>query len=65
MSTLLFTSSIYILILFSPVQVGLKGLGFATAITAGATIMNTMLTVLKGHNREILLVSCILMSELI
>ncbi|KIX10027.1 uncharacterized protein Z518_01108 [Rhinocladiella mackenziei CBS 650.93] len=45
-----------------PVQVGLKGLSYASAITVGAAVGNTMLTVLKGHNREVLLVSCVLMT---
>ncbi|KEF62014.1 uncharacterized protein A1O9_03586 [Exophiala aquamarina CBS 119918] len=47
-----------------PIQVGVKGLGYSIAITVGASVMNTMLTLLKGHNREILLVSCVLMSSM-
>lgn len=47
----------------SPIQVGVKGLGYSIAITVGASVMNAALTILKGHNREILLVSCVLMSK--
>lgn len=57
-----FQSSI-ILTRNSPIQVGVKGLGYATAITVGATVVNAMLSILKGHNREILLSCCVLMSE--
>lgn len=52
-----------VLIYSSPIQVGVKGLGYSISITVGATVMNAMLTILKGHNRELLLISCILMSE--
>ncbi|KIW21582.1 hypothetical protein PV08_02162 [Exophiala spinifera] len=45
-----------------PIQVGVKGLGYSIAITVGASVMNAALTILKGHNREILLVSCVLMT---
>ncbi|EXJ55395.1 hypothetical protein A1O7_08322 [Cladophialophora yegresii CBS 114405] len=46
----------------SPIQVGVKGLGYSIAITVGATVMNALLTILKGNNRELLLTSCVLMT---
>jgi len=46
-----------------PVQVGLKGLGPALGVTFGATLGNALIAVSKGHAREIMLVSCILMSK--
>lgn len=46
-----------------PIQVGLKGLGYGISVTVGATICNGLLSVWKGHNRTILLVSCILMTS--
>lgn len=46
-----------------PVQVGLKGLGYGISVTAGATIINGLLSVFKNHNRELLLFSTILMSK--
>lgn len=49
--------------MISPIQVGVKGLGYSIAITVGASVMNALLTLLKGHNREILLISCVLMSK--
>ncbi|KIW87484.1 uncharacterized protein Z519_11807 [Cladophialophora bantiana CBS 173.52] len=45
-----------------PIQVGVKGLGYSIAITVGATVMNALLTILKGNNRELLLISCVLMT---
>ncbi|KIW63894.1 hypothetical protein PV04_08862 [Phialophora macrospora] len=45
-----------------PIQVGVKGLGYSIAITVGATVMNALLTILKGHGRELLLISCVLMT---
>lgn len=47
----------------SPIQVGVKGLGYSIAITVGASVMNAMLSIFKNHAREILLISCVLMSE--
>lgn len=46
----------------SPVAVGLKGLGPGLATTFGATIVNTLLSVFKGRNKELLLISCIIMT---
>ncbi|KAH0842748.1 hypothetical protein AYO21_04253 [Fonsecaea monophora] len=45
-----------------PIQVGVKGLGYSIAITVGASVMNALLTILKGNNRELLLTSCVLMT---
>ena len=45
-----------------PVQVGLKGLGPGFSVTFGAVGVNAMLSLWKGHNRELLLFSAILMS---
>ncbi len=47
-----------------PVQVGLKGLGPGFSVTFGAVLVNAALSLWKGHNRELLLVSAILMSML-
>lgn len=46
-----------------PVQVGLKALGYGFSVTIGASVGNAMLSLLKGHNREILIVNCVVMSE--
>ncbi|OAL21416.1 hypothetical protein AYO20_11381 [Fonsecaea nubica] len=45
-----------------PIKVGVKGLGYSIAITVGASVMNALLTILKGNNRELLLTSCVLMT---
>ncbi|RDW74226.1 hypothetical protein BP5796_07668 [Coleophoma crateriformis] len=45
-----------------PVQVGLKGLGYGFSVTLGASIGNVALSLWKGHNREILVVSCVIMT---
>lgn len=45
-----------------PVQVGLKGLGPGLSVTLGATLVNAALSWLKGHNRELLLVSTVIMT---
>ncbi len=47
-----------------PVQVGLKGLGYGFSVTLGATLGNAALSLWKGHNREILVISCIIMSKI-
>ncbi|KAK1043777.1 hypothetical protein LTR74_018395 [Friedmanniomyces endolithicus] len=44
----------------SPVEVGLKGLGPGFSVTFGAVIVNAALSIWKGHNRELLLVSAIM-----
>lgn len=46
-----------------PIQVGLKGLGYGISVTAGAVLVNALLSVLKGHNRELLVFSTVLMSK--
>ena len=38
----------------APVKVGLKGLGYGMAVTAGAIIGNVLISSLRGRNREIL-----------
>ena len=45
-----------------PVQVGLKGLAPAISIVIGATCINASLSYLKGYNREIVVVSCVIMT---
>ena len=45
-----------------PVKVGLRGLAPGLSTTAGAVIANAALSWFKGHNREILLGGCIIMS---
>jgi hypothetical protein len=47
----------------TPRSVGLKSLGIGFATPIGATLINWLLSVFKGHNRELLMFSCILMSE--
>lgn len=47
----------------SPVQVGLKGLGPGFSVTLGAVIINSMLSVWKGHSRELLLGAAIMASK--
>jgi hypothetical protein len=45
-----------------PVRVGLRGLGPGLSTTFGAVVANAALSWFKGHNREILLAGCIIMS---
>ncbi|KAK1044527.1 hypothetical protein LTR12_018046 [Friedmanniomyces endolithicus] len=44
----------------SPVKTGLKGLGPGFTVTFGAVLVNTALSIWKGHNRELLLGSAIM-----
>lgn len=46
-----------------PIQVGLKGLAPGLSVTFGAVIVNSALSLWKGHNRELLLGSAIIMSN--
>lgn len=46
----------------TPHAVGLKSLGIGFATPIGATLVNWLLSVFKGHNRELLLFSCVLMT---
>ena len=48
-----------------PLQIGLKGLGQGAGTVLGATMMNALLSVFKNHNREILFISCAIMSKFI
>ncbi|KAH0845698.1 hypothetical protein AYO21_05907 [Fonsecaea monophora] len=45
-----------------PVHVGLRGLGPGLSTTFGAVFANAALSWFKGHNREILLAGCIIMT---
>ena len=45
-----------------PIQVGLKGLGYGISVTAGAAVVNWLLSVLKNYNRELMIASCVVMS---
>jgi len=47
----------------TPRSVALKSLGIGFATPIGATLINWLLSVFKGHDRELLMFSCILMSE--
>lgn len=47
----------------NPISVGLKGLGYGISVTLGACVVNALLTVFKGHNRELLIFSTVLMSK--
>lgn len=49
----------------TPYSIGLKSLGIGFATPIGATVINWLLSVFKGYNRELLMFSCILMSEYI
>lgn len=49
----------------TPIRVGVKGIGYGISVTAGATIVNALMTILPKYNRELLLASCIVMSEFI
>ena len=46
-----------------PIQVGLKALGPGISVIIGAVFINAALSVWKRNNREILLVSAVLMSK--
>lgn len=45
-----------------PVQVGLKGFASGLGVTLGATLVNAALSWLKEYNRELLIVSSVLMT---
>ncbi len=45
-----------------PVKVGLRGLAPGLSTTFGAVIANAALSWFKGHNRELLLAGCLMMS---
>jgi hypothetical protein len=47
----------------NPVQVGLKGLAPGLSTTFGAVFVNAALSWFKGHNRELLLFSTVIMSK--
>jgi hypothetical protein len=47
----------------TPTAIGWKGLGAGLSVPFGASIVNALLSVLKGNNRELLLVSCVIMSK--
>jgi hypothetical protein len=45
-----------------PVAVGVRGLPIGFGIMAGACIVLALLTVLRGHNKELLIISSVLMT---
>lgn len=45
-----------------PVSIGLKGLCLGLSILTGAVVVLWLLSVLNGHNRELLIVSSVLMT---
>ncbi|OQU99157.1 hypothetical protein CLAIMM_04831 isoform 1 [Cladophialophora immunda] len=45
-----------------PVKVGLRGLGPGLSTTLGAVVANSSLSWFRGHNREILLAGCVIMT---
>lgn len=49
----------------TPIRVGIKGIGYGISVTAGATIVNALMSVLPKYNRELLLASCVIMSEVL
>jgi len=46
----------------TPIKVGTKAIGAAYGVTFGAVLVNGALSVFKSWNRELLLVSCVLMT---
>jgi len=48
-----------------PLPVGMKGLGPGISTTVGATLVNWLLSVWKGRNKELLLASCMIMSKFV
>lgn len=46
-----------------PVQIGLKGLGYGISVTMGASLVDMLLSVFKKNNRELILISCAVMSK--
>lgn len=46
----------------TPYSIGTKWLGVAFGTPLGAVLINSLLSVWKGYNRELLLFSCIIMS---
>lgn len=50
------------LTLYSPVGVGIRGIPVGFSILAGACIVLWLLSVFRGHNKELLIVSSVLMT---
>jgi hypothetical protein len=46
----------------SPVQLGLRGLGFGAGVTIGASAVSLLISHTRGHVRELFLISCTTMS---
>lgn len=46
-----------------PIRVGLKGLGYGISVTLGATVFNALLSIFKNNNRELMIISCVIMSR--
>lgn len=46
----------------TPLAIGTKSIAPAYGVTIGAVLINTLLSVFKNHNRELLLLCCVLMS---
>lgn len=47
----------------APIKVGVRGIGYGVSVTAGATIVNALMSILPKYNKELLLASCVVMSE--
>lgn len=47
----------------TPYAIGTKSLGVAFGTPLGAVLINSLLSIWKGYNRELLLFSCIIMSK--
>ena len=45
-----------------PIGVGVRGLPIGFSILAGAVIVLFLLSYLRGHNRELMIVSCVMMT---
>lgn len=45
-----------------PIGVGIRGLPIGFSILAGAVIVLVLLSVLKGHNKELMIVSSVIMT---
>lgn len=47
----------------SPITEGVRALGYPIAILGGAVIINTLISYLNGHVREIFFIAATIMSE--
>ena len=45
-----------------PIQIGIRGIPIGFGILIGACVVLWLLSVFRGHNRELMILSCVLMT---